>query len=88
MRRKVKVRCCACGKSIDLMDSFSKGYCKAYNAGFLCGTCSVAYNIGLKEGVAQSTEVVDAKVVEDKCNRILEKLELIRLQNRCKGRYL
>ncbi len=85
MRRTVKVRCCACGKSIDLMDSFSKGYCKTHNAGFLCGTCSIAYNIGLKEGMSKDVQVVDAKTVEDKFNRILDKLEVIRLQSR--GRY-
>lgn len=88
MRRKIKVRCCACGRTIDLADSFGKGYCKTDNAGWLCGVCAIAYNLGLKEGIVQSAEVVDAKVVDDKCNRILEKLELIRLQNMCKGRRL
>lgn len=86
MRRKVKVRCCACGKSIDLADSFSKGYCKTYNAGWLCGTCAVAYNIGLKEGSSDSMRVVDITEVKDRFDRIIDKLEVIRVQSR--GRYL
>ena len=86
MRKKVKVRCCACGKSIDLMDSFSKGYCKTHNAGFLCGTCAVAYNLGLKEGSSDNMKVVDITEVKDRFDRIIDKLEVIRVQSR--GRYL
>lgn len=64
------IRCIACGKR----QIGNKGY-PTENAGYLCATCKIAYNMGLRDGLERgSLNNIPASTVAENYSKFIERL--------------
>lgn len=88
-----KLRCIACGSKLD----GRRSVVHAADCGYLCYTCSVAYDMGvvhatrkMREEEKKEMSVADVneslKEIKDNYNRIIDKLTVMEYRKRCRCR--
>lgn len=79
------IRCIACGKRLIR----NKGY-RTDNAGYLCDTCQIAYNMGVENGVKRGKMVYADKIPSNTVSEAYSELNerLGRIEDRVNVMYM
>lgn len=70
------LRCVACGRKLKMNDVASLSRYTKTSAGFLCCECSIAYDMGRKDGIDEEkhSDSLRPETIRDSYLRVLDKL--------------
>ena len=73
------LRCVACGRKLKMNGVVSLNRYTKTTAGFLCCECSVAYNMGRKDGIDEEkrSDSLRPETIRDSYLRVLDKLSVM-----------
>lgn len=73
------LRCVACGRKLKMNDVVSLNRYIKTSAGFLCCECSIAYNMGRKDGINEEkrSDSLRPETIRDSYLRVLDKLSVM-----------